>query len=76
MTTAGSTTQRRNRFSFLVTWPGDSGPDGEPKSYRVYAPTLPALDVLARGYEIRGAAVTNGQQPAFTDDGRPNPYMV
>lgn len=43
--------QKRNRFTFLVTWPGG-------RSYRVWYPTLDAMDLAARGFEMQGAAVT------------------
>ena len=43
--------QRRNRYSFQVTWPDGS-------SYRCYYPTLDAADLAARGFEMLGATVT------------------
>ena len=42
---------RRNRFSFLVTWP-----DGH--SYRVWYRTLGDADLAAEGFRMYGAAVT------------------
>ena len=55
--------QKRNRFSFTVTWPADlpAGHDAADlagTSYRTYYPTPAAMDLAARGFEMAGATVT------------------
>lgn len=60
--------QRRNRYSFIVTWPAVPAADcpadlrdiatrNAGKSYRCYFPTLDAADLTARGLEMAGAAI-------------------
>jgi hypothetical protein len=54
--------QKRNRFSFTVTWPAELPADHEAAelagtSYRVYYPTARAADLAARGFEMKGAMV-------------------
>lgn len=50
--------QRRNLFSFLVTWPdGIQPPMNCPQSYRVWYPTARAADLAADGYRMEGARV-------------------
>ena len=55
--------QKRNRFSFTVTWPADLPADHEcaksaGRSYRAYYPTVEAMDLAQRGFEMLGAEVT------------------
>ncbi len=63
------TTQKRNRFGFLVTWPEqvsescpadlrDIAERNAGKSYRTHYPTLEAMDTAAEGFRMAGAAVT------------------
>lgn len=54
--------QRRNRFSFEVTWPAEMPADHPAAglagtSYRAYYPTREAMDLAARGFEMEGATV-------------------
>ncbi len=54
-----TSTQKCNRFTFLVTWPdGTQPPMGCPQSYRVWFPTQSAMDLAIEGYRMHGAAVT------------------
>jgi hypothetical protein len=51
--------QRRNTYSFLVTWPeGTEPPMGCPQSYRVWYGTEKAADLAADGYRTEGAQVS------------------
>lgn len=52
--------QRRNPFSFVVTWPeGAKRPTGCPRSYRTWYPTADAAALAQRGYEEEGAEISD-----------------
>lgn len=64
MSTDGHTaqTQRRNRYSFDVTWPAEMPADHPSAalagtSYRVSYPTPAAMDLAARGFTMQGATI-------------------
>jgi hypothetical protein len=54
--------QRRNRFSFEVTWPAEMPADHPAaelagQTYRACYPTREAMELAARGFEMEGATV-------------------
>jgi len=55
--------QKRNRFSFTLTWPADLPAGHEAArfagtSWRAYYPTAAAADLAQRGFEMSGATVS------------------
>jgi len=61
--TASDKPQKRNRFSFTVTYPVGLPADHEAArfagtSWRAYYPTADAADLAQRGFEMSGATVS------------------